>query len=305
MTKKELLNDSAFRQTCSKYGMNCKECSIYGDLILLKNKEKNIYLLLDNNYNIIAIECAVVSNEEKFVNSLYNEYSNYGSSIGFEYNIGYPFNNFYLKNIVDIASRIRVIKDDNKLNLKVNGINCLSKNKDDYTSLLYYIKFLGKEIKNYQLYVFINKEIGVSVEDVNLHIHNLVAKINTFIDFSVKNRKVPKTIELINLLQNDDLEYEEYVFLLEEVIKLLLRQKGYKIENDKLEKIPVSNISNLSEKAVQLLEILSLSDSDFKIISKTYNSEQKDLFEIISLGDKHFPVILTTKKRILNFRKKI
>lgn len=282
MTKNEIEKNSKFMRVCSKYDIYSKNAIVYNDLILLNVPGKDIYILLDKDYNTIAIEQAYITNIDKYINSLYQEYFEYGKTMCFSY----PFDKITYKQIIDFSNRITLSQKDNTILLTLNGINCIYKPNDDYSKLLAYIKFLGKEIKNYQLYIFINKQMGIEVPDVASHIAILINKINEFIESCVVNKKVICTDELIEYMNNEDFEYYEYKFLLNEVISLLLKQKGYKIENEKLEKTPISSISNLSDKAYQLFEILKISKTNVR--QKNDEDEIKDIFEIIELEDRTF-----------------
>jgi len=285
MNNKEIQKDSKFLRVCSKYDIYTGNVSKIGDFLLVNSPGKDIYILLDKDYNTLAIEKAYITNVDKFVNSLYQEYNNYSKKLCFSY----PFEKINFKQILDMSNRIHLICKDEKIIMMINGINCIYKKNDDYSMLLSYIKFLGKEIKNYQSYVFINKKLGVEVMDVASYIEILIKKINDFIDTSIKNGKVIYTDELIEHMNNDEFEYHEYKFLLDEIIKLLLKQKGYKIKNNKLEKSPISRISNLSDKTYQLLAILNMTNFHLRQkIIKNNEDDVKDIFEIIELEEKAF-----------------
>lgn len=297
MILSDINRDKRFKKVCNSYDVYWRNSKVYGDFVLLRPTD-DIYILLDKNFNPIAIESALVSDEKAFVKSLCREYSTY--SLYLDYNLDYPFKNYNLQKIIDMSNRITIISQDNKeiSEMIVNGVKCSYKKRDDYLQLLFYIKFLGKIINDYQYYIFINKKNGMTVKDSNIYISGLIRKINEFIDICINNKKVPTTNEVISYVGKEDIDYAGYELLLNEILELLLRQKSYKIEENKLKKIPTSNINNLDEKAKQLLEILNLSDHDFLITKNNRDPlvEPIDLFEILNLEERHFNL---KKKRIL------
>lgn len=297
MTLSDISRDKRFKKVCNSYDVYWKNSRVYGDFVLLKSLN-DLYILLDKNFNPIAIESAIVADEKAFVKSLCREYSTYSSYL--DYNLDYPFKNYNLQKIVDISNRVTIISQDNEKvdEIIVNGKKCIYKKRDDYLQLLSYLKFLGKIINDYQYYIFINKKNGITVKDINIYISELIIKINEFIDICINNKKVPKINEIINYVGKEDIDYDGYDVLLNEILELLLRKKSHKIEDDNLKKIPSSNINNLDEKAKQLLEILNLSDHDFLIRKNNRDllEEPIDLFEIFTLEERHFNL---KKKRIL------
>lgn len=299
MTRNELERDPRFKRICSKYDIYTTNATVFGDLILLNSVGKDIYILLDKDYNTLAIEKAYITNVNKFINSLYNEYKTYVDN----FYLPYPFDKLTFQQIVDISNRITISEEIERKVMTINNIDCIYKKNDDYSRLLAYIKFLGKEIRNYQSYLYFNKVMGIEVVDVASHIKTLIEKINVFIELSVKNKKVICVDELIEYMNNEDYEYYEYKFLLQEVINLLLKQKGYKIENQKFQRTPTSNLSNLSEKSYQLIEILKMTKVENRYKIRKYKEEEaKDIFEILSFGDKTFNIkkFIKTDKKILN-----
>ena len=55
MDKNKIKDDFAFSSKCIAYGLDWNDFNIYKDTIILNSPKKDIFVLLDDNYNTIGI----------------------------------------------------------------------------------------------------------------------------------------------------------------------------------------------------------------------------------------------------------
>lgn len=268
MTKNEIMNDMNFRHQCGKYGLDWGRFEIYDDVILLNAHiapTKDLYVIFDKNYNTIGIEFLHSTKGKQYLAwEKNNEYCNITS-------FGYPFENFTLKQIVDIANRIEISETNHKhsLRTKINGelFNRESNEEADYYQLLSYIKFLGEEIKRYFSLSYQWKALGFDAPDIYDYINHLIYQINTSINVCIANNKRPWPVDVLRSIgQNGrDLNLDG---LLYDIINLLMRKNGFKIKSgspDEIEAFDKPNSEpNLSDLSTEILKILDLSDEALK-----------------------------------------
>lgn len=269
MEKNEIMNDIAFKQQCRKYGIYWENCEVYDNVILLNTPIKDLYVIFDKNYNTIAIdklESDMQQSKIDFAKRKYYKYCNFTDIFPFGEEFDYPFEDFTLKNIIDLYDKIEIMETNHghSLSIKINGkwYDRESKEHENYFRLLSYIKFLGEEIKRYFLFTYHLQILGCKVPNVYEYVRNLISQINNSIDFFIENNKRPwPSYILSNIGQNPkEIDFDE---LLYDVIDLLLNDKGFRIKwgsPDEIEELDKPDQkSNLSLLATQLLEILDLS----------------------------------------------
>lgn len=263
MTKKEIMNDKKFKQKCNKYGLDYESFEIYDNVILLNTKTPNLYVLFDKNYNTIGIEKTEEKIEE-LIKIKYYEYSNYTDNKAYREIFPYPFENYTLKNILDLYNLL-----DTKDNY--SGINIIgdTKIKGDYYQLLSYIKFLGEEIEQYFVLNYHMKTLGFNTPDIYEYTKTLIEKLNECIDYYLNNNIKPLQSYILNGIgQNNQLKNDEILY---NVIDLLIRDKGYKIKSSNqnyVEKIPTKDNKKLSSVADDILKILNEKDIKVKTLIK-------------------------------------
>lgn len=176
MTKNEILNDMKFRQICENYGLDWNKFNIYyfkKDFVILLNvPNKDIYLLLDKNYNIFCIEKNDLINDYKdmkyFVKARYDNYCYSIEDLNLWENFVYPFEKLTLKQILDLSNLVVLSEKNKNTSTYMNfGEHQIWINFNEiYIGLLSYIKFLGEQIKQYYLMAYQMKMLGGEFPDV-------------------------------------------------------------------------------------------------------------------------------------------
>lgn len=276
MTREEIMQDIKFREACGKYGIYWRNCDVYKDFIVLNSLNTpitDLYVLMDKNYNTFCIDKLNSEFEdlEDFITEKYEVYCNFTDVVPFGENFGYPFEEFTLKNIIDLASRIEVMETNHghSLSTQINGewYKRDEEELEDYFKLLSYIKFLGEEIKQYFLLSYHMQAMGFEVPDVYAYVRQLISKVNERVDNCLIHyrRLYPKDI-LSYIGQN----YHETDMngILYDVIDLLMTDKGYKINSENpdlvIKTADSKEKTDLSKLASEVLRILDVIDEELK-----------------------------------------
>ena len=284
MTRKELLNDMKFKNKCYTYGLDYEDFDIVDDIIILSSPKKNIKFLLDEHYNIINIY--------NLNDTIYKYFSSdeiikdakrrYETLI---IRLPYPFQNYSIKQIVEIANRVSIHNTNHghSSNMFVNGELVTNEQDDIYVSLLSYIKFLGKQIEQYYMNLYQMKMMDFNYYDIYEYIKKIMTNINECIDNNIEQNKRPFPIDIINYLGQNRNIIEENEQELYNIINLLLKDKGLKINEENYKEIEEtnSNIIDLSESADKLVKILTISeeevDARYENINRTFEVNKIDL----------------------------
>ena len=265
MTKNELINDFNFRDKCSEYGLDWEKANIYGDLILINTPIKGLYVIFDKNYNTIGVEKNEYQDEKQFANEFYKKYSECTDKMLFGDNFTYPFQNYTIKNFIDLANKIHILEHNhgNNISIKIDDelYNRNSRENEEYFQLLSYVKFISEEIKIYFLISYHMQVMGFEVPDIYSYIHALIKNLNITVDYHIKNNQRPWPSDILASIgqNNVKLNFDKMLY---DIVDLLLNQKGVKIKSgssDDLEQIEPIYSKDLSVLSDNLLRIIDLS----------------------------------------------
>ena len=282
MDKNTIRDNFAFRSKCVAYGLNWNNFEVYEDIIILNSPKKDIFVLLDNNYNTIGIHKLKQGNQTKSIEEyaikyrdLYN-YSGYNNGL----DLPYPFQNFSLKQIVDLANRVIFHKD----RVFVNDKYVLDDHDNIYISLLAYIKFLGMQIEQYFLNAYQMKMEGFEYPEVHLYLRSIILNIDECINMYIDKKTRPFPIDIIQYLGQDRNNIDEWNTELYKIINLLLNKKGFKTlggfkHYHDIETVDKNEI-DLADLSLNLLKILEVPKDEVK----TEFSESKIPFDIETIN---------------------
>ncbi len=261
MTKDEIMNDRRFRSKCGIFGIDWEKFNIYEDTIILNSPKKGIFVLLDDSYNTMGIIESENEQEIKHLLLKYKElYNHSDKESGLEF--AYPFQNFSLKQVNQLASRVSFHHN----NVFVNGKLINDENDNKYLCLLAYLKYLDDQIERHFLNTYQMKILEFQYPNVYSCIKSLMININNCIMINIKEGKRPFPIDIIEYLGQDPNDIDYYQNILYKIINLLLYNQGFKIKSgykyyDKIEKIEKEEI-DLSVLANNLLKILEIPCDD-------------------------------------------
>ena len=274
MIKNELKNDINFVQKCNKYGLDFDNFNIYENVIILNSPKKDIFVLLDENYNTIGIlnMKGAVGMLEDYVLEYKEMFNSLNERNGLFF--PYPFQDFTLREIVELSNRI----DRHNNDLIINGKLAIEEGNSIYISLLSYIKFLGQQIEQYFLNYYNMMMMGFEYPDIYSYVKSLMNNIEECINLNIEQERQPFPTNIIEYLGQNSENIEIYWEELYYIIVLLLKEKGYEIEKGfehylEIRKIDKENI-DLSEIAMKLLKILEVPKVENK---KTFDMEAINL----------------------------
>ncbi len=260
MDKNTIRDDLAFRSKCVDYGLDWNEFNVYNDIIILNSPKTDIFVLLDDNYNTIGIHKLNNSNQMKSIEEYAIKYRDLYNYVDYnnESNLLYPFQNFSLKQIADLAKRVDFYNN----HIIVNGKYVVDGHENTYISLLAYIKFLGMQIEQYFLNAYQMKILDFEYPEVHSYLKSIMINIDECINMHIDKKTRPFPIDIIQHLGQDKEEIEKWNKELYKIINLLLNEKGFKIvegfeqyrDIETIEK----NEMNLSDLSLNLLKILDV-----------------------------------------------
>lgn len=228
MTRKELIDDMNFRTRCCEYGLDWLDFEIYDDVIMLHTPKSGIYVLLDNNYNVMGIHVVEPANiyppNEYIARTNKMIYNKVDEREGRSFSS--PFQNFSLKQIVDAASSIEIRETNHghSSELLINGLTVNDNLSDNYLGLLSYIKFLGEQIKQYFLNAYHMKMMGFEYPDVYSYINRIMYNIDECLRKNAgKDRVLP--IDIIEYLGQNRKTIDKYNHHLYKIIDLLIKER--------------------------------------------------------------------------------
>lgn len=266
MTKNELINDIDFRKACTAYGLDWQSFNVYENIIILNTPKKDVLVLLDEDYNTIGIPKIEHSSPARTIEEYAIEYKELYDYVGKEgkFIFPYPFQNFSLKQIVELANRVCIYETNHghSSDMIVNGEFVNDEHDSVYTSLLSYIKFLGQQIEQYFMNLYQMKMMGFQYPDVYQYISSIMNNISECIDANIQKGNRPFPIDIIKYLGQDRKNIEKYDHELYRIIDLLLKQNGIKVKGGfehyrELERTDkdIVDLSNISMQLLKLLEV--------------------------------------------------
>lgn len=267
MNREDIINKTKFRYNCGIYRLDWRNFEIYGDVILINTPKEDLFVLFDKNYNTIGVEKKPLNiSKEQFVKDKYFEYCNFTDTLPFGLNLGYPFEEYTLKNIIDLSNRIQAISSNHghSLMIKVNGDWYESEPSDDTLPLLSYIKFLGEKVKQYFLFKYQFNELGFDIPDIYSYLASLIEHIDQCVEKSIEQNKRPLPKDILSYIGEQG-KGSEFDGLLYDVADLLMQDKGIRVKpgnSQELEKLKSKN--DLSLLATKLLKLLDLTDEELK-----------------------------------------
>ena len=293
MDKTSILNDKKFRLSCANYGLNWNCFIVRKDVILAYTVIDDLFVIFDKNYNVIGVEkLPGYPFDDKSFEEFYQRYSNGKKFI-------YPFEDFTLRDFIDLASRVDLIKinKDRSVQTKING-QVFEKNNTEnieYFELLSYIKFIGERIKQYFLISYQIQIMGFQIVDVHSYVRQLIHKINNSVAYSFKKKFISSPSVM---LQDIGLPDPNFVVLLSDIADLLMRQNGLKPLFGRLTPDLTLERKDLSMLAKNLLSLLEISEDELKEVEEQNNYDIKSIESLLEIIEKKDFVM--TKKQLHN-----
>lgn len=282
MDRKTIKTNLSFRKKCEAFGISLNDFAIYEDIIILKSPKKDIFVLLDENYNTIGIHKLENTIPKKSIEEYAIQYRELYSYVDDnDFALTYPFQNFSIKQIVDLANRVQFYRDS----ILVNDKYVLDNSDNVYISLLAYIKFLKDQIDQYFLRAYQSKMLGFEYPEIHAYLRIIMANIDECIKMYIDKKTRPFPIDIVRYLGQDKNNIDLRDSKLYIIIDLLLNEKGFKIIGGlehyrDIETIDKCEI-NLADVSPNLLKILE--DPKDKIKTDSTLNKQSSKIETINL----------------------
>lgn len=282
MEKEKIMNDIKFRQKCCKFGLNWSDFEILRGLIVLKTSAEDLYLFLDNHYNVVTIKKCFVEPDDDICEIIRYRYANYTGEIPSDIDTGYLFDEFSLKQIADISNRVNIIETNHghSTQIEINGEFYENDPDNHYLQLISYIKFLHEQIKLFWENTYTLTMLDFEVPDVYSYLRKIIIKINECIDINLKDNKRPHPMDIMNYIGQTEFyskEIEKMNSLLYNVIDLLIKERGMKSKNGTLYQLECiseeEKLPPLSTLAHNVLKILEVSDEQVLENKQRYSEE--------------------------------
>lgn len=271
MTREEIMQDIKFREACGKYGVSWENFEVYDEVIILNTPKENLYIDTDLKYL------------EDYLSHKYYGYFNFTDILADGENFGYPFEEYTLKNIIDLANRIEVMETNHghSLRIRINGewYKRDEAELEDYFKLVSYIKFLGEEIKQYFLLSYHMQAMGFEVPDVYEYVRIITGKLLDYVSncTAISNRPIPS--EFLKFIGQSSIE-TDISGILYDALNLLLNEEGYEIDKENPNKVKIIDNNkdrpDYSKLAVDLLRILDVTDEELKQTEKENRTLRKE-----------------------------
>lgn len=198
VNKYAIINDRKFIQKCLEYGFDFQDFEIINDVIVI-TPFKNFYVLMDLNYNIMAMDYSqdkryFVENKKKY----YQNFDVISPLIGFESSLP----KFTLEEIYSLANTNLVI------------------NNHDLKMLHSYIKFISKQAEHYFKTAYVYKSLSCNMIDIYTYLIQIMNRINFYIKNNCDNNLSFTAYDLINHLAqsmnnlNMDMELNDIIELI-------------------------------------------------------------------------------------------
>lgn len=271
MEKEKIITDINFRLACREFGIDSKKFEVYNDVIIVESPKTGIYVLLDKNYNIIGVHKTELSTFNLSKAEIALRYSELYNTVNEDdrFKLCYPFQNFSLKQIVDISNRVEIVETNHghSSEMLVNGDLVVGGNNCTYIELLSFIKILGKEIKEYYSNCYQAYLLDFNYPNVIAYINHFMYNIAVCISKSISNNERPFPIDILRYTGKTKF-LDEYGTPLYDVIDLLMRQKGVQAKSGfehykEIEPVSESDV-DLSILSGKLIKILEVTDEEVK-----------------------------------------
>lgn len=212
--KSDVKWDEKFGRKCDKYGSNWdyfqgfgkkwysqKSCENELEMLLyiLNTKNPNVRVLLDENFNTVAVvktdEMKMSLDEPSFYRRESEKW--YNSE---DVTLPYPFDKITMAELMELYSRIKFREPNytSKHKMYFNNQEILDDKNSVYCSLLSYIEFIGSNVEEYFKNSFRAKMLGFDTPNVYEYINALVASINQYFDYVTSSQWYPCAYNFIS-----------------------------------------------------------------------------------------------------------
>lgn len=245
-----IIDDENFKHKCSMLGIKYGSVTRINGNIAIKVTNSNLYVFMNNNYDVIGIEPALSLGSA--LQKMYNKINLYSEKIEYPY-----INGFSLQEISDLNSRVDFFRYDR---LRVNnGFYSLDKN-NDYAKMFGLFKFIQKMLNIYfkSVYPLMLVYCDINIDAFDFIINTLAriwALVNDNPDIKVSEvrENLGYTFDVgtekylgyvIDLFKTQDKDYTNMLKILGTTQNL---DEAHKVMNGLLTDVPLRTFNDLVE----------------------------------------------------------
>lgn len=273
MDKNKIIEDLDFRNRCTQFGLDWMDFKILDNMILVATPKQNMYMLLDQNYNIIDF-VQLVDDQFDHIKECYKDYQNPIVTRLSNATNTFTFRYLSIKQIHDISDRIFLNTNQNgwPREIAINGQWYQNCDSNLFLKQISYLKFIEEEINIYWKKVYQFKLYGFQVVSLTEYLNAIEQHIKLCIKENLAQSRQPAPILVLEYLGQIEYNSQPMYGLLFDVIELLLKFYGYRKKGavsatiEKLsqeEENDTLNNSNCSSQMLKLLDV-PFDKSDFE-----------------------------------------
>lgn len=291
--KEKIMNDVDFRLKCRQYGgvrwdtfRICENYDTDPITIMLDTPNKDVFVLMNANYDTIGIHRYTKEGEDR---------SSY--SLAYDYRSIYYYTSYFygvkISDIVALADRIVISSTNNfrSLRMIVNGQEVNDEHGKVCIEYLSYIKFLGIRIESYFKELYKAKMLGITYPSLTEYLSAVINYIDRYIDKCMNEKRRPWPTELLAAIGENTENIDRDSMILYPMIDFLLYERGYQIGSgdNYLKLVPLTeekcDIENLTVQLGGLTDVpKEVVRERFKKANSTFRFEEINLDEYVN-GD--------------------
>lgn len=244
------------KKICKQFGVTDIHLEFKRDCIILPTGKEDFFIILNSEMEIVDIgKCprAYLDAHVSHALLVYNDYTDlypapYGKKNGF------PFEEFTLKQIVDISKNI---------SQETLHTRCSQKDNLIERQLLSYLQFLTAEISFYHTSTYPLKMLGFDVPDIYSYLRGVMTEVASYVDEKCASLEALRPDEILNRLGQTEEQVHVTPFL-EDVIDFHCLSNGCRVCEEGYPEWGVTPYSSLAIKRGKenLLSLLTSSEMD-------------------------------------------
>lgn len=268
MDKNKIIEDLDFRNRCTQFGLDWRDFKILDNMILVATPKQNMYMLLDQNYNIINF-VQLVDEQLDDIRKCYNDYQNLIVTRLSNTANTFTFRYLSIKQIHDISDRILLNTDQDgwPREIEINGQWYQNLDSNLFLKQISYLKFIEEEINIYWKKVYQFKLCGFQVVSLTEYLNAIEQHIKLCIEENLAKNRQPLPILVLEYLGQREYSNQPLYGLLFDVIECFLNFYGYRKKETisaTIEKIP-------QEEANDTLNNLDCSSQMLKLLDESFD----------------------------------
>lgn len=231
MNIEEIKRDKQFRELCGKYGLYYDYAELIEGIIVVPTIKKGIYFFISPEYEIIEIHNQRYEADNVTLEQLARKYKaryEYKEPL-YNNNFPYPLQDLSMKDLMDLGRSINVsINDVNLPELRVNDV--MINDNNAYSNVLYYIKFLYDQIREYSEYAYKAAMMTYSHPSMDNYTYRLMESINDLVVKFANQGIMVSPSDILSYIGGTDMDLNKYYELFY-IVELLNKKYNLNVDD--------------------------------------------------------------------------